>query len=180
MKQRVKELLVWIYFAVAVMVIVYAFSDVVIKNPNWYHDLMSYCLIIMIMATLMLVFFYVRLSIARKRNKVYLSFNMLNENEAQRIIDLFPSDMQVYSTAYIFPGTNVNEIIPNYIASCSLCYILFGSKISQIQKFEIAEMNRQHKKVIPIILNVEDKIPQNLRNIMPITYTDFIEHPIIA
>ena len=168
-----------IYMFIAVLVMIYAFYDVVKSNAEWYKDLAVYMLIICLMMTVFVSVIYVYNKKRKKVGSVYMSYNPEYEKEAQRISNLFPQEMPVLSVGHIFPGENVYETVPSYIASSKVCYVIIGKKVSQLQKYEISEMKRQHKNIIPILLDTTDNVPRMVKDRMPVTYDNFIQQPYI-
>lgn len=179
MRQSIKEVFMWLYMIVAVLVMIYAFYDVVKSNAEWYKDLAVYMLIICLMMMVLISVIYIWNKRQKKAGSVYISYNPEYETEAQRISNLFPREMPVLSVGHIFPGENVYETIPSYIASSKVCYVLIGKKVSQLQKYEISEMKRQNKKIIPILLDTADIAPKTVKDRMPVTYNNFIQQPYI-
>lgn len=179
MKQSFKEIFMWLYMLIAVLVVIYACYDVIKSNAEWYKDLAVYMLIICMMVMIMLAGILVLKKKQKHLGSVYLSYNPEYETEAQRISNVFPKDMPVLSVGHICPGENVYETAPSYIAASKICYVMIGKKVSQLQKYEMSEMKRQNKKIIPILLDATDIAPRIIKDRMPVTYDDFIQQPFI-
>lgn len=56
-----------------------------------------------------------------------------------------------------------------------VCFVLLSEKVSVTQKYEIKEMLRMEKRIIPILITPSSVIPYSLRNIKPVLYNDFMK-----
>lgn len=65
------------------------------------------------------------------------------------------------------PGNKMDRDIPQCIKRTSICIIIINKKIDAMQKKEISEMKKTHKRIIPIIID-NSIIPSSLSRIIPI------------
>lgn len=179
MKKIVSDIIIVVEVVAAVLILVYAMKDIINSDQTWYNDFAVYCVAVTMTSVLMSVFLY----FLRRRNlgkkKIYLSYSEDDKDKAERIEGILPKETTVKSSTYIYPGDNLDEIIPNNISSSNICYVLIGDKISALQKYEISKMRKQNKLIIPILLSEDMKVPQNLRDIKPVTYDAFLRRPYI-
>ena len=125
--------------------------------------------------TAMMLAYYVIVKRNRiKFQRIYISYTSNDQDKAQRIVNLLSKHIFIYMGGHIEPGANLYETIPSYISSCSKCYVIVGDVISAQQKYEIQEMKRQHKIIVPILTDEAVYLPQNLREYKAITYSGFM------
>ncbi len=111
----------------------------------------------------------------RRRKYVYVSFSFRNIQTAEQLANNIKGLPVKIGTTDIKGGELTDLAVSKLIKNSMICFVLLGEKVSVAQKYEIKEMLRMEKRIIPILINPSSEIPYNLRNINPVLYTDFMK-----
>ena len=111
----------------------------------------------------------------RKRKYVYISFTYKDLETAKSLTSNIKGIPVKIGTTDIKGGELTDLAVSKLIKNSMICFVLLGEKVSVAQKYEIKEMLRMEKRIIPILINPSSEIPYNLRNINPVLYTDFMK-----
>lgn len=179
MKNESSEFWYYIFIIISLLVLVYAFIDVIRTNDDWLRDLTLYSLSVAIASIIMIVIVNYKRSKSISRKKFYISYSEDNKEQASRIITLLPSNAVINGISNLYPGENMENIVPAYVKNSDVCYVLLGNRISHVQKKEITIMRNFKKLIIPVLLDENVNIPQNLRDKKYIFYDEFVNHPYI-
>ena len=175
MKKKVLAIFAYVQMFFAVVAVICGLIFVATTKEDWLYTLFIY--IITILASV-LVFFLFR-AINNKNDSgnknVFISYTSDDEAIAIRIKDKIPASRVILGEKDIPPGVNIEQEARRYIANSSYCFILIGHKMSPQQKYEIKEMLRTNKKIIPIKTSSEVKIPSNLKMTKSILVTDYLD-----
>ena len=111
----------------------------------------------------------------RKRKYVYISFTYKDLETAKLLTHNIKGIPVMMGTMDIGGGKTTDLIVSKLIKGSMVCFVLLSEKVSVTQKYEIKEMLRMEKRIIPILITPSSVIPYSLRNIKPVLYNDFMK-----
>lgn len=111
----------------------------------------------------------------RKRKYIYVSFTYKDIETAKTLASNIKGLPVKIGTMDIGGGKATDLIVSKLIKGSMVCFVLLSEKVSVTQKYEIKEMLRMEKRIIPILITPSSVIPYSLRNIKPVLYNDFMK-----
>jgi len=179
MKKRISDTLFCVSMILSFVCIIIAFINIVKNNPDWLKNLGIYSLTLVTISMVMLLIMYIQKSRFKKREKIYVSYTEKYKEKAEKVMEQFPQKSFVVGSGQIPAGSNMEKMIPPRIIGCSKCYVIIGESIDIAQKYEIREMVKKKKFVIPVLLHDDVDVPQNLRKYKPVAYDEFVKERVV-
>lgn len=82
----------------------------------------------------------------------------------------------IYSDEIISPGDEYQEIVDTQIKHVGVCFMFVGDNLTPRQKYELLRLKQNGAKIIPVIEQSTNKIPQAVQNYQPISLEQFISY----
>ena len=111
----------------------------------------------------------------RKRKYVYISFTYKDIETANLLASNIKGVPVKMGAMDIGGGKTTDLVVSKLIKGSMICFVLLGDKVSVAQKYEIKEMLRMEKRIIPVLITPSSEIPYKLSNINPVLYSDFVK-----
>ena len=111
----------------------------------------------------------------RKKEYLYLSFTYKDMETAKTVANNIKGLPVKRGLLDIRGGSNIDLAVSKAIKNSSICLVLLGGKIEPAQKYEIKEMQRMHKRVIPIMITESSEVPFILSKVKPVLFKDFMK-----
>ena len=129
---------------------------------NNINDLLAY-----IGTILSIVICLVSCLILHKKRYVYVSYTQSeNTDDAfKKLKAIYKKSILITVLDGIEPGDCLYDSMMVKIHESNFCIVLIDKELSSFQKKEIKEMKKQNKKIIPILVSKDTKIPKLLSNI---------------
>lgn len=106
-----------------------------------------------------------------KKRYVYVSYTKseYTEEAFEKIKAIYKKRILVTVLDGMEPGDCLYDSMTMKIRESNFCIVLIDKELSSFQKKEIKEILRQNKKIIPILVSKEAKMPKLLSNISFLT-----------
>ena len=107
----------------------------------------------------------------RKKSYVYVSYSKTETTQGafEKLKAIYRKRIFVTILDDVEPGDSLTDSMMIKIHESSFCIVLIDKELSPFQKKEIKEMKRQNKRIVPILVTKDTKIPTSLSYISFIT-----------
>lgn len=113
----------------------------------------------------------------KKKKYVYVSFTFKDMERANLLAENIKDFPVIKGSTDVEGGVNTDKVVSKYIKNSFICFVLLGDKVGAAQKYEISEMQKMRKRIVPVLITPSSKIPQNLSNIKAVLFDDFMKVP---
>ena len=123
--------------------------------------------------------FYKRVTTKKNRSKIFISYSFKDNDYANKIRKELHSERFILNIDEnnILVGENIKDTLNKELDSSSIVIVLISknSSNSEFTQYEIERAIKKGKKVLPILIDKEAKIPEILKNIQYADLTQDIE-----
>ena len=145
------------------------------------QSFLVYTTTISVITTLMALWIEILRYHLRNKQDVYLSYSYNDQDTADQLANNIKGVYVVNGTTGMNGGESTDLATSKKISHSFMCFVLLGDKVTPAQKYEIKEMLKKNKRIIPILKGPSSKIPYNLCHVQPVLLDDFIKgeyHPL--
>lgn len=146
------------------LALIYGFAIIIEKEPRWLINLTIFTITIVVSIIILLLIMKVQRERQKSRLGVFVSYPEGQEKAVDMLKEKLASEHVIEGERVIRPGDNIEKEVKRYVSKSSVCFVLISNKISRQQKIEIREITRQKKRVIPLLLSSDVKMPASLKN----------------
>lgn len=170
---KAKTLISYIPMLFGLLAMVYGFAVIVEKDAGWQLNFFIFSVTVVVSTVILLLIMRVQRERQKAQIGVFVSYPEGEGDAVEMLKRKLTNRLVIEGELAVKPGENIEHEVKRYVGKSSICFVLIGDKVSQQQKIEIKEIIRQKKKVIPIRLSPDVKMPTSLKNTKSILLSDF-------